>query len=122
MGTDFRAKSCLTMRRTSRPSILGIFKSSSTSTGGSGSRPVNFPAQRGEPDAGALEFFFPVQPLEDAEQFVRVGHVEAYAVVPHHDNAIIGGERTVVHGVVRHYGTHRRGLDLDRGFGAEPCT
>src|SRR4030067_3062358 len=35
----------------------------------------------GQPDAGAFVLIRAVQPLEDSEEFVDIGHVETYAVV-----------------------------------------
>src|SRR6185312_4088308 len=57
-----------------------------------------------EPDAGAFELFRAVKALEDAEQLVRITHVEAGAVVTH----IIHGSR----GCLR-----RRGGEVDGGAG-----
>ncbi len=48
------------------------------------------PPDVGEPDARALELVVRVQPLEHAEQLVRVLHVEAVAVVAHEDRDLAG--------------------------------
>src|SRR5271154_2452885 len=41
-----------------------------------------------EPDAGALEFPYRVQPLEDGEKFIRISHVEAGAIVADETNKL----------------------------------
>jgi len=43
----------------------------------------------GQTDAGAFKFFSPVQPLENAEQSVRVRHVEAHAVIFDEDHNLV---------------------------------
>src|SRR5437588_12484167 len=63
--------------------------------------PVHDPLNDGEPNPGSLVVLAPVQSLEDAEQLVRVIHVEARAVV-----------LDEVHGLAVGAGT---GPDLDPG-------
>src|SRR5437588_12673857 len=45
----------------------------------------------GEADTGSLVLLAPVQPLEDAEELVRVPHVEPGAVVSDEENGSLGG-------------------------------
>src|SRR5690349_16335881 len=45
----------------------------------------------GQPDAGALVVLGPVQPLEHAEELVRVAHVEAGPVVPDEGRGLAAG-------------------------------
>ena len=43
--------------------------------------PMDNALDNGQPHSGTLKFFFSMEPLEHAEQLVRVFHIESHAVV-----------------------------------------